>query len=109
MAARATQFRPVAAAHHDRRVEPRHRVALSGATVRRHGDQSAVAELLDLSIYGCRLATDAPHLAGERIWLRFEGGMPVAATIVWHENARIGCRFDAPIARALVRTLTLHL
>jgi hypothetical protein len=109
MASRATQYRPVAPALREQRQSARHIVELSGATIRRHGDQSASAELRDLSIYGCRIACDEPLRAGERVWLRFEGSMPVAANVVWSDGGMTGCRFDVPLARSLLRTLTLSL
>ncbi|WP_419810031.1 PilZ domain-containing protein [Sphingomonas sp.] len=63
------------------------------------------ARLLDLSIYGCRLAAEVRDV-GERLWLRFDGGAPIEATVVWAAAGRLGCRFDAPIARQLMRDLT---
>ncbi|VVT11485.1 conserved hypothetical protein [Sphingomonas sp. EC-HK361] len=107
MASRATQYRPVQPASIDQRGAVRHRLTLSRATVRRHGGQPVEAELHDVSIYGCRVAGDLPFAEGERLWLRFEGGMPIAATIVWSVDGFTGCRFDDPIDRALMRRLTL--
>lgn len=107
MASRATQYRPVKPASIEQRGAVRHKLTLSRATVRRHGGQPLEAELHDVSIYGCRVAGDLPFGEGERLWLRFEGGMPIAATIVWSADGFTGCRFDDPIERTLMRRLTL--
>ncbi len=107
MASRATQYRPVAAALADARTAPRHRVVVTRATVRRHGDPAVEAVLEDLSIYGCRVTVADRHDPGDRLWLRFAGDMPVAATVVWAAEGKMGCRFDEPIARQLARALTL--
>lgn len=107
MPAKLTQFRKVAPASLEKRAEPRQRVAVSRATVRAHGERAATAQLHDLSIYGCRIHTPRPHDAGERVWLRFAGTLPIPATVVWSDGGFAGCRFDAPIARVLMRSLTL--
>ncbi|GAA0735644.1 PilZ domain-containing protein [Sphingomonas japonica] len=107
MASRATQYRPVAPAQADARRAPRHRVVVTRASVRRHGAAAVEAVLDDLSIYGCRVSVAELDPVGERLWLRFEGGMPVAATVIWATDGRMGCRFDQPIARQLARALTL--
>ena len=88
-----------------RRAE-RHPVIVTRATVRGHGEAPAEAELLDLSIYGCRLAVTDPHEAGARLWLRLDGGWPISGTVIWSDQARIGCRFDEPIANAVMRQFT---
>ncbi|WP_033923232.1 PilZ domain-containing protein [Sphingomonas sp. 37zxx] len=107
MASRANRYRPVDPASFDCRTAPRQRVIVTRATVRRHGEEAVDAELQDLSIYGCRLATDAAQMAGERLWLRFTGSLPVAATVIWSDGGVVGCRFDQPIANSTARSLTL--
>lgn len=107
MASRATQYRPVGPAACEHRDEVRYSVELARAGVRRPGDHPVIARLRDLSIYGCRIAMDDGLVAGDRIWLRLEGSMPVPATVVWSEGGTTGCRFDEPIARSLLRLLTL--
>lgn len=86
---------------------PRHGATITRATVRRHAAPAATATLLDLSIYGCRLAATLPVEADERLWVRLDGGLPIAASVVWVEGEEIGCRFDEPISTAQVRALTL--
>lgn len=88
-----------------RRAE-RHAIAVGRASVRGMGEQPADAELLDLSIYGCRIAVVTEHVTGDRLWLRLDGGWPIPGTVVWIDGGRLGCRFDQPIAGSLVRELT---
>ena len=84
----------------------RHTVVVSRATVRGQGQLAEDAELLDLSIYGCRVASTGEHEAGDRLWLRLDGGWPIPATVVWTDGERLGCRFDQPIAGSTMRDLT---
>lgn len=107
MALRNSRYRSVAPALTEQRRAFRHPVVLQRASLRRGVTPAHEAHLLDLSIYGCRIATDASVEANDRIWLRFEGSGPVAAIAVWCNGGNIGCRFDAPIERELFRTLTL--
>lgn len=107
MATKFSQYRKVAPALVEQRSEPRHRILVSRASVRKHGDKPAEATLRDLSVYGCRLACAAEHDEGERLWLRLHGSLPIAATVVWNDDGQLGCRFDAPIERSLMRSLTL--
>lgn len=107
MASRATQFRRVEPALVEHREIDRVPVELRRATVRRHGAKPVDARLYDISVYGCRVHSDVDAASGDRLWLRFPGGLPIAATVVWCEMGFIGCRFDEPIERALVRELAL--
>jgi hypothetical protein len=101
-------YRKVAPARIEQRAMQRHSVVIRRATVRGHGRKPVEAELVDLSIYGCRLAVDAAYRSDDRLWLRFAGGDAVAATAIWAEDGELGCRFDAPIDRSLFRALTLE-
>jgi hypothetical protein len=100
-------YRKVAPARIEQRQVVRHPVVIRRATVRGHGRQPVEAELLDLSIYGCRLSVDAQFSGQDRIWLRFAGERPIAATTVWFDGQQLGCRFDEPLDRTLFRALTL--
>lgn len=91
----------------EQREAVRHAVFVDRATVRRHRSQPVEARLQDLSIYGCKLECRAIRKAEERIWLRFQGGMPIAATVIWSKDGQIGCRFDSPISSGMVRAMTL--
>lgn len=107
MASRPTQYRAVAPARIEQRCIERHLVEVTRATVRRHGKKPIAARLHDISIYGCRVLSDLDTKADDRLWLRFPGGVPVAATVIWSEHGFTGCRFDEPIDRVLVRKLAL--
>ena len=78
---------------------------MSRATVRGQGRDPGAAVLLDLSIYGCRIAMDSQHGEGDRVWLRLDGGWPIGATVVWVEDGRMGCRFDDPLPGSVMREL----
>lgn len=107
MATNLSAYRAVVPALAEQRAAPRHVVTVTRASVRRHGRAPAAATLVDLSIYGCRFADGERYDAGERLWLRLDGGMPVAASVVWCADGRTGCRFDGAIDRGTVRALTL--
>lgn len=109
MASRASAYRPAEPASLDARRAARHPVLVTRATIRGHGEQPVTAILNDLSTFGCRVATPAGHEPGERVWLRLSGGLPVPATVVWAADGVAGCRFDQPIERELVRSMTLGL
>lgn len=102
-----SQYRKVAPARIEQREVVRHPVLLQRATVRRHAKQADEATLVDLSVYGCRLVIDGKFKIGDRLWLRFAGSSAIAATAVWLENGRLGCRFDEALDRVLFRELTL--
>lgn len=103
-----SQYRKVAPARIEQRDAVRHPVFLKAATARLGSSTLQEARLVDLSIYGCRLMTDANFKIGQRLSLRFAGGKPVSATAIWLEGERLGCRFDAPLDRALFRALILQ-
>ena len=90
----------------EQRREPRLPVVISRATVRKTSQHPVDAVLHDLSVYGCRVASQVTHRANDRIWLRFTGTSPVAATVIWSDGQFTGCRFDEPIANSLFRSLT---
>jgi hypothetical protein len=97
---------PTVAAGERRRAQRRPLAVERASVWDAHGDAADEARLLDLSIYGCRLkVVDAPD-EGDRLWLRFDGGWPVAASVVWADGDRIGCRFDEAIPGAMMRELS---
>jgi PilZ domain len=100
-------YRRVEPARLDQRATTRHPVMIKGASVRRHGREAMEAALDDLSVYGCRVAVDGIFKPGDRLWLRFSGGQPIAASAVWYEAGKLGCRFDEQLDRTLFRSLTL--
>ncbi|WHU00788.1 PilZ domain-containing protein [Sphingomonas sp. NIBR02145] len=107
MATKFSQYRAVAPALVEQRAATRHRILVTRATLTKRGNKPVEAMLHDLSVYGCRLACEAPHGTGDKVWLNLPDGAPVPATVVWNNGTHIGCRFDEPIERSLVRQLTL--
>jgi len=107
MATRAYQFRTVQAASLDRRSEPRHPVRITRATTQSQRSRILAATLCDISTYGCRLVSRTRHVPGDRLLLGLNGSPPLAATVVWCAEGRIGCRFDEPLPRALMRELIM--
>lgn len=100
-------YRKVAPARLEQRGAVRHPVAIKRASIRGHGRQPADAELDDLSVYGCRISVDGEFKTGERLWLSFAGGKAIAASTVWCDDGKLGCRFDEPLERDVFRSLTL--
>ena len=108
MATRLSQYRSVGPALVEQRAAPRHRIIVSRSTkLHSRSEPPIEATLHDLSVYGCRLACSTGHREGERLFLGLKNDIPVAATVVWNDGDHRGCRFDAPIDRGLVRSLTL--
>jgi hypothetical protein len=85
----------------------RHPVALNRAKVRKLGQPSEPATLIDLSISGCRIETDAILMKDDRLWLRFENGEALVAKAIWCRDGQVGCQFDATLDKGLFRALTL--
>lgn len=109
MATRLSPYRKVQPATVERRDALRHPVTLTSATAREMGEPPVAAVLQDLSTFGCRLSCDAAPVEGTRLWLRLSGSMPIAATVVRSGDGEAACRFDRPIDRQLVRSLTIEL
>ena len=109
MATRFSQYRRVEPASIEQRAEPRLRLSITRASVRRHGKTPIDA----FSTTFPPMAAGSPRASrpkeGERLWLRFDGRMPIAATVIWCLDGMVGCRFDKPIERAVMRALTLRL
>ncbi|MEJ6594199.1 PilZ domain-containing protein [Parasphingorhabdus sp.] len=102
-----SQFRAVKPALIEQRQAYRHPVDIQRTAIRHHGEAAKAGELIDVSIYGCRVASDSMIAEGGRIWLRFEGSSPIAATAIWCKDGHIGCRFDETLDQTLFRRLTL--
>ena len=109
MASSVSNFRPVEPALLEKRSVQRHPVLVRRATVRRHSRHPSDASLADISVYGCRLLVDGCYEEGDRLWLRFAGGNPIAAIVVWFDGTHLGCRFDEPLDKMVFRALTLVL
>ena len=102
-----SQYRPVKPALIGQRKAYRHPVQIQNTAIRPHGKTAKTGTLIDVSIYGCRVACNIPFAEGSRVWLRFEGGSPIAATAIWCRDGDVGCRFDETLDQALFRSLTL--
>ncbi|MEO9633693.1 MAG: PilZ domain-containing protein [Parasphingorhabdus sp.] len=102
-----SQYRAVAPALVDQRQVYRHAVQIQRTKIRQQGKTATAGELIDVSIYGCRVASDQIFAEGARIWLGFDGGQSVPATAIWCKGGHVGCRFDETIDPKLFRALTL--
>lgn len=109
MATRLSHYRAVVPAITEQREAPRHRVHVTRATLTKRGNLPVEAALHDLSIYGCRLLISSKHAEGDLLHLTLDSHGPIAATVVWNNGAQLGCRFEKPIARGMLRSLTLAL
>jgi hypothetical protein len=107
--ARLSHYRSPPSAQTEQRAEPRLTLSIARASVRRQGKTPIMAALHDLSSYGCRLLSTVTVDEGERLWLRFNGQMPMSATVIWCLDGMVGCRFDEQMDRQLMRSLTLSI
>tara|TARA_R110000772_G_scaffold48156_2_gene110089 strand:- start:1128 stop:1484 length:357 start_codon:yes stop_codon:yes gene_type:complete len=107
VALKSTRYRKVEPAALNRRATPRHTVAISSASLRRKGNISIPAILLDISIYGCRFEVDAVFKEGEKVTVTVDEHGPVTATLVWQKTKQAGCRFVDALDAAVLRSLTL--
>lgn len=106
MASRATAYRSMAPV--ERRDDLRFDAQVTRATLRGLAQEPVDAALVEISIYGCRIACDVAHDVAEPVWLRLNGSLPIAAKVVWSRDGVIGCRFDTPIERPMLRSLTMR-
>lgn len=102
-----SQFRRVEPALIEQRKAYRHPVQIQRTAIRQHGKNARKGELVDVSIYGCRVASDSMIAEGSRVWLRFEGSSPITATAIWCKDGQVGCRFDETLDQKLFRSLAL--
>jgi hypothetical protein len=102
-----SQFRTVKPALIEQRQVYRHPVQIQRTAIRQQGKAGKAGELLDVSIYGCRVSSVSRFAEGTRLWLRFDGSNPIAATAIWCKDGHIGCRFDDKLDQTLFRSLTL--
>lgn len=102
-----SQFRKVAPASVERRMTTRHAVSVRQMTITRLAQKPIDAQLGDLSKYGCRILTAEKFSIGEHVLLGFLDAAPMAAVIVWHDEQKLGCRFDHAMDLQLFRQLAL--
>ncbi|UIJ44045.1 PilZ domain-containing protein [Sphingomonas cannabina] len=93
----------------ERRAARRVPTPISCVSIHRVMGEPREAILRDLSIYGCRIEGDRPRKPGASVQLSLDGSDPVAARVVWRDGAMMGCRFDTPIDRSLLRAIVLKL
>lgn len=91
----------------ERRDEARVDAQVTRASLRGLAQEPADAGLVEISIYGCRVACDVDAADDEPVWLRLNGSLPIAAKVIWNRDGVLGCRFDTPIGRPLLRSLTI--
>ncbi|SIN88701.1 PilZ domain-containing protein [Parasphingorhabdus marina DSM 22363] len=107
MALKSTRYRKVEPAALNRRSVARQRVKVSRASFRRSSNRDIKADLVDISVYGCRLEADAVFQEGEEISLDVASADPVTAVVVWHKVKQAGCRFKEALDPEILRRLTL--
>ncbi|WP_326524634.1 PilZ domain-containing protein [Sphingomonas sp.] len=105
MASRATAYRPIVSAEQVN--AQRFGATAAAASVRGLADDGVDAAITEISIYGCRLACTAEATADQPVSIRLGGSLPIAARVIWVKDGMIGCRFDQPIGRPLLRSLTI--
>lgn len=64
------------------------------------------ATVVDISIYGCRLTIAGRLKEDQVIEFQFSPDKAMAASIVWQKDGEAGCRFDAPISPAMMKSLS---
>ncbi len=104
-----SQYRTPDPARVDQRQEKRHIVMLRKSSLRKKSTEAYEARIAELSIYGCRLFTDATFAIGDVVMVSLNDCNTISAKAVWLEDGRIGCRFDQPLDREVLRLLTLHI
>ncbi len=102
-----SQFRAVKPALIEHREVERCLVEIQNTLIKQNGKAAKLGELVDVSIYGCRVSCDSKFAEDTALWLRFDDSSPVPATIIWCKDGHIGCRFDEKLDHELFRSLTL--
>jgi PilZ domain len=104
-----SQYRTPDPARVDQRQEKRHIVLLRKSSVRKNSTKLHEAQIAELSIYGCRLFTTAHFSIGDDITVSLHDDIIISAKAVWLEKGRVGCRFNEPLDRDVLRRMTLHI
>lgn len=107
MTLKSSRYRKVEPASVNRRATPRHEVSISCASLKRSGNKSIIATLLDISTYGCRFEVDAVFKEGEKVTVTVDQHTPIKATLVWQKTKHVGCRFADALDKKILRSLTL--
>jgi hypothetical protein len=80
----------------DQRKAPRRIVNLAAA-LREEGATISAVKVLDISLGGCRLETEADLEVGGQVWLKLPGLETKRSRIVWTQGRHGGCEFDVPL------------
>lgn len=107
MALKSTRYRKVEPAALNRRAVPRHNVKIRRASLNRSNRNAISADLVDISVYGCRLEADAVFSEGEEIQVNVAAFDTVKAVVVWQKVKQAGCRFTDALDPEILRRLTL--
>lgn len=104
-----SQYRTPDPARIDQRQDKRHLVMLRKSELHKEASKPYEAQIAELSIYGCRLFTDAEFAAGDAVMVSLTDQNIVSAKAIWQEDGRVGCRFDEPLDREVLRKMTLNI
>lgn len=107
MALKSTRYRKVEPAALNRRSVARHNVQICRASLERSNRTPILANLVDISVYGCRLEADAVFSEGEEIQVNVAAFDSVKAIVVWQKVKQAGCRFTDALDPEILRRLTL--
>ena len=84
------------------RRQPRVKVDLGGANLRRPGAKRASVVVLDLSTHGFRTEWPFKLQEGDLVWLTLSGLEAKAATVAWMNGFEVGCKFETPLHPAVL-------
>lgn len=104
-----SKYRTPDPARIDARTDKRHIVLLRKTTISQKSAKAYEAQISELSLYGCRIFTDAIFAAGDAVTVTLSETTNITAKAVWQENGCMGCRFDEPLDREVLRQMTLHI
>ena len=88
---------PVRSDEECQRGQPRHRVVLRVTTASRSGLCDLDAQLLDMSLRGFRIRTNAALAIGDAISIDLPHRDGVEAEVVWANTPEFGCEFAYPL------------
>ena len=106
MTLKSTRYQKVLPAAINRRKVARQKVNLTGACVGRGEKTRIKANILDISIFGCRLGLDAILPEGETIQIHLANKEMIVAKIIWQKANEAGCRFEDSISLQKMKALT---
>jgi hypothetical protein len=87
---------------HDQRGSPRFALEVPAALNHAHPAKRVDAELLDLSLTGCRVLAAKAYAAGTELPVKILGLEAWPARVVWNDAWSLGVEFDNPMHVAVV-------